>query len=302
MRNIITASCLITLFAVLSLMFSCAPKQKQADMPEDKGAEQVEETITVEEETVVVEEKIIKLGYFPVLHHLPLFVAQEKEFFAKNGLQVQLEQFQDGLQINESVFAGRLDGGGYVALDNIFSAQAASSERGVKIFSFVLEPESKPLLGLLYSNELDINSLEDFSGKKIGYFPPTPPVKLWISEILTKNNVDIEQVQFIPSSPTTIVSALQTKQFDAIFTIEPYTTIAVKQGIGTLFNENESLVAENLGITPLPLAGAIISNDFAERLASLLTKRQNSCRPRLTAKSFDTHRKKHNLNKPHTLP
>ncbi len=201
--------------------------------------------------------------------NLPFFVAQEKEFFAKNGLKVQLEQFQDGLQINESVFAGRLDGGGYVALDNIFSAQAASSERGVKIFSFVLEPESKPVIGLIYSNELDINSLDDLSGKKIGYFPPTPPVKLWISEILKKNNVDMEQVDLIPSSPTNIVSALQTKQVDAIFTIEPFTTIAVKQDIGKLFNENESLIAENLGITPFPIAGVIISNDFAENYETL---------------------------------
>src|SRR3989344_5224239 len=164
------------------------------------------------------------LGYTQTSGSLPLFIAQEKGFFAENGVQIQLEKFQDGLKINDAVLAKKIDGGGLVAIDIIFDAQSEIGGNIAKIISMKIENENQPILELISGNSTNIDSIEDLEDKTIGYFPATPAVKLWLQEILISHEVDIDKVELFPSSADVILAALKSGQLDAIATISPLTT------------------------------------------------------------------------------
>lgn len=207
----------------------------------------------------------IVLGYTQTSGSLPLFIAQEKGFFTDKGLDVELKKFQDGLKINDAVLAKKIDGGGLTAIDIVLSAQSRIGGENEKIIAMKIEKEDQAILELISGESTDIDSIEDLEGKTIGYFPATPPVKLWTEEILKNQGVNIDKVDLVPSSASVILTALESGQFDAISTISPLTTAAKTQGVGRSLNEDQGLIAISFGIKPFPQSAIILSSDFQNK-------------------------------------
>ena len=57
-----------------------------------------------------IEKKALKLGYMPLSDCLPLLVAQQQGFFAKQGLNVELQQEVSWANIRDKVIVGHFDG------------------------------------------------------------------------------------------------------------------------------------------------------------------------------------------------
>lgn len=209
---------------------------------------------------VQVEKQTIKMGTYPVSTNLPLFVAQEKGFFSKNGLNVELKPFQDGGQANNAIFTGKVDGGD-IAIPVFLAAQASSDKLKIKIVSVQIEEKNNPIYELIVPK--DITSYSELEGKKIGYYPPTPATKITLEVLLDKKGVNgTTNIKF---APTTLVPAFQAGDIDAIFSIPPLSTLAKKNNLGRPMNERTGVVAESMGIVPLPAAAYILSNDLIEK-------------------------------------
>lgn len=197
-------------------------------------------------------------GYHPIAVNLPLFVAIQQKYFEKNGLNVKLVPFQDGGLVNNGIFTEKLDGGN-VGLPIFLAAQATSDSLKIRIIQVQIENKNSPVYELIVNKS--IKNFNDLQGKKIGYFPATPASTISLKAVLDKRNI---KADIIPSSPTTIVQAFEASEFDAIFSLSPQTTLAKKKNLGYSIVENHGIVAESIGILPLPVGAYLLSDKFVK--------------------------------------
>lgn len=206
-----------------------------------------------------IEKQKITFGTYPVSTNLPLFIAKEKGLFENNGLNIELKPFQDGGQVNNAIFTGKVDGGD-VAIPIFLAAQATSDQQKIHIISVQIEEKDNPIYELLVPK--NIASYIELNSKKIGFYPPTPSTKIALESLLAyKGITNTTNIQF---SPTTLVPAFQAGKVNAIFTIAPLTTLTKKNNLGINLDQNKGIVAESMNIKPLPAAAYILSNNYIE--------------------------------------
>ena len=55
------------------------------------------------------EAKIVKIGYLPIMASLPLYVAQENNYFVEQGVQIETTQLQSSNQLVDALVRGDID-------------------------------------------------------------------------------------------------------------------------------------------------------------------------------------------------
>ncbi len=159
--------------------------------------------------------------------HTPEFVALEKGFYLKHGVKAKFQVFNSGAEINKAVQAGsvQVGGGGDTATPTAIAA-------GIPIFTFApymqdaTTSKGDEALAVVARADSGIKAGDwaSFIGKKVGmvtggtgdaYF------RAW----LTRNNVDNKKVDFLNVQPGDMLTAIQSKQVDAIASWEPYQTL-----------------------------------------------------------------------------
>lgn len=163
----------------------------------------------------------------PVPHDAAVFVAQEQGFFAKNGLDVQIQSFPSGTTALETFKQG-IDGkagfgdlivsGGFPALsfwdktDGKYQALAA------------VEQDSK---GYVAMARADIKTPADLRGKTIGYRKGSTS-ELFARTYLQKNGLSFDKdVKAVNLDQAAMISALDRGDIDAFFLFEPAGRLAV---------------------------------------------------------------------------
>lgn len=179
----------------------------------------------------------IKIGYIPFNADLPFFVAMEKRYFEEQGLKVDAIRFGDSTQALNGMLAKQVDAVAGLTFSIFFAAEKESPGE-FKLFIPFAEVESKVMSYLLVGKESDIISLSDLKGKRIGTYSGATQL-LYLKLFLKKIGLDPEKdVTILQVASELQVQALAAKQFDALFTVEPYGTIARENGAGNVFLEN----------------------------------------------------------------
>jgi NitT/TauT family transport system substrate-binding protein len=179
----------------------------------------------------------VKIGYIPFNADLPFFVAMEKGYFEEQGLKVDAIRFGDSTQALNGMLAKQVDGVAGLTF-SIFFAVERESPGEFRLFIPFAEVESKVMSYLLVGNDSGINSLADLKGKRIGTYSGVTQL-LYLKLFLKKIGLDPEKdVTILQVASELQVQALAAKQFDALFTVEPYGTIAVENGAGKALLEN----------------------------------------------------------------
>jgi NitT/TauT family transport system substrate-binding protein len=180
----------------------------------------------------------IKVGYAQLSFYLPSFVAKEKGFFEEEGLDAEMVQFKATNQVIDAAVQGKVDFGpaGYGGL---FAVESASPGE-IRTFGSAVETEAGGNYQnfLLVRKDSPIQNVSQLKGKKIGTYSGTTQV-LWLRLMLPKVGLDPEKdVQIIQVAPNLQIEALASGQFDALFTIEPYGTMAVEKGVARVLFPN----------------------------------------------------------------
>ncbi len=173
------------------------------------------------------ENKDIRIGYRAHLFYLPAYVAYKNGYFAEQGLNAQLVEFDSTNQLVDAVLSGDLDaavGGVNTVVPLTVEGKAPGS---IKIFATgVLEDD---LDYLLVAADSDIKSVKDLEGKTISLHPGTASEKM-IEAMLRKEGL-LGKVQLIQTNPSQQLNALASGSVDAVFVLEPLATPAVDEGI-----------------------------------------------------------------------
>ena len=165
------------------------------------------------------EKLTLMLDWFPNVDHLPIYVAQEKGYFADAGIDVEI------LSPSDTADALKLAAAGSVDLAVSYEPQsviAAAEGLDIRVVGRLV---AHPLTTLLFLKDKGIRTPADLNGKKIGYTVPG------LMDLLLKAFAKVNGVQ--DYSPVNvgfaIVPALVSGRVDAIMgPFKTYETVTLR--------------------------------------------------------------------------
>jgi NitT/TauT family transport system substrate-binding protein len=175
----------------------------------------------------------ITVGQVPIIESAPIFIARDKGFFAKQKLTVKIQPSESSAALIPGVVSGSMQVGAVTSATNLLAAgqhipirmvaQASGTGAGDKDVSAIVVPKGSPVKDAtgLGGKQVSVNALKS------------------LGEYVTRNS--IEKAGGDPNAPKyvevpfpDIPAALGTGRLDAGFTVEPFTTVAKKQGAKVL--------------------------------------------------------------------
>lgn len=159
--------------------------------------------------------------------HTPEFVAVEKGFFLKHGLDVKFLHTQTGAEANAAMESGNAQ----IADTGVTSVQAAR-EAGLKIFMVVpvlndatTDVGDSPLAVVARADSgIRPDDAKSFVGKRVGLVRGGTG-DVWLTTWLRTEGVDPRQVTYLNVEPGDQLVTIQNRNVDAVATWEPFQTL-----------------------------------------------------------------------------
>jgi len=173
----------------------------------------------------------VKVGYIPFANCLPFFVAVEKGYFGKAGVQVEPVKCNDSTEALNALLAGQVDALAGITFSSYWAAEQEAPGR-LKLFLAHYETPDDPFSYLLVPKDSEIKDPNGLRGKQVGTYTGVSQLlylRLFLKKVGMEPDKDVKVIQV---GSNLQVQALAAKQFDALFTVEPYGTIAVLKGAG----------------------------------------------------------------------
>jgi aliphatic sulfonates family ABC transporter substrate-binding protein len=168
----------------------------------------------------------ISFAYQTSVAHSLAMIADHKDFFASEGLEVNTQILNSGPAVNEAIASGSVQFG---TMGDTPALMAVAGNLPVKILSSVGGGENRQRL--MVKNNSNIDSVKDLAGKTIGIKKGTSSHGGFY-QLASKEGLDPNQVSITDIRPPDMADALATDQVDAILIWEPTPTIIESKEIG----------------------------------------------------------------------
>jgi len=177
------------------------------------------------------------VGHFPATHTAGVYIAQERGYFAEQGLEVDLTPFQSlpdaALLLNSGqmdIYAGGTGANLYNAVARGIGLRAvadkAHSEAGVKYKGFMARKD------LWDSGE--IRTIADLRGRPVSSLQSGGGVEYQMDKVLQTADLTTEDLYFKGLGVPEQLSALANKGVDAAFLFQPALCTAEKRGLAVV--------------------------------------------------------------------
>lgn len=208
---------------------------------------------------------VVTIGYSPIRISLPLLVAYEKGLFEKHGITVRLERYETPQPLVESLAAGRLSTGGYIAMPILYSV-AGRSKVAFDMATAFIEDSQHPFTYLLRRNGAGSPlSVAELKGKRIGILP-TVAFHTWLKALLEANGLSLTDVVIVPVNPSLMVSGISSGQFDALFAPDPMGSAVLAAKAGTVITLGKTRLSE-IFTDPYLVGSFVFRRDFGAQHA-----------------------------------
>ncbi len=174
----------------------------------------------------------VKMGYVPVSIFAPVMIAQDKGYFAEEGLNVELVPFPGGSDPVVLTATGELDlsiaGAGpafwnAVAQDLPITVIAPGHQEGIPVATPLMISKERCLSG-------EISSVADLEGMRVSVNAPGA-TEYWLNAALSTGGLTINDVTVEALAFPDAVAALEANAIDAAMVGEPLATRAEQDGI-----------------------------------------------------------------------
>lgn len=190
--------------------------------------------------TAAMAEDVVKVGVNGVVSDAAFFIAQEKGYFAKQGIKVEFVHFDSGPQMVAPLGTGQIDVAAGASSAGLFNAVA----RGIGL-KVVADKGSAPI-GYSYVpiivrkdliDEGKVKTFADLKGLKVAEAGKGGTPGPILDEALKRGGLKYDDVQHVYNLgyPQQVV-ALSNKAIDVGVTAEPLATIAIKKGYAVRFS------------------------------------------------------------------
>jgi len=172
------------------------------------------------------EKSTIKIGYAPIADVAQIYAGIEKGYFQEQGINIQFENLGSGAKILEALGSGGIDIGlsSYVPI-----IYAKNSGIDVKIISGgAVEDSLHKEHAIIVNKESGIVKPSDLKGKKIAINGRRNIDDMILEEYLNKYGLTYGDVKVVEIPFPRMETVLQSGEVDAICSIEPFVTRALK--------------------------------------------------------------------------
>jgi NitT/TauT family transport system substrate-binding protein len=185
----------------------------------------------------------IKVGVIPILDVAPIYLGKEQGFFAKQNIDLTMEQAQGGAAIVPAVVSGQYQFG----FSNAASLLIATSKNvPVKAVAEGVNSTGDPKkdFGMLVVKDPGITSAKQLEGKTVATNTLKNIVDISIKDIVRKDGGDPSKVKLAEVAFPDMTAALDSNRVQAMFVVEPFLSAALAKGwktIGSLADVDPSL-------------------------------------------------------------
>lgn len=190
---------------------------------------------------------------------LPFTIAQQEQLFSTNHVKVEDTLFTSSNDMLNSLVAGQSDLIPAISLIPIIQLEIQYPGK-VRLYSHSRMSREKAIDAIIVKEGSSIRTLNDLAGKKVGLFPGTAPSNL-LKAFLKKKGISTDSITLVPLPPPAQLSSLDAGAVEALFSYEPVTTSALKQGG---FRQVFGSVYADL-LDPCPIGASVISRDFERK-------------------------------------
>jgi NitT/TauT family transport system substrate-binding protein len=177
----------------------------------------------------------LKVGYLPVTGHGKFFVAKEQGFFAKEGLDVELIEFQNSADGLNAVVAGKLDIGAFGT-----TAPVAHIAKGAKLKIIGGIMGGDAALIATPANASKIAGVADLKGKKIATVRMASGDAVLRGALKDKGiNWKTDVQIFELKNPPAVIEAVKSGQVDAGLVWGPHDLRAEDQGLKIVIHSTD---------------------------------------------------------------
>jgi NitT/TauT family transport system substrate-binding protein len=194
------------------------------------------------------------------LPYLPLIIAQQRKYFADEGLEVEIAAFSGGSKALQSLMGGSSD-----VASGAYSNTLTMAAKGQKLKNFVVQVRYPALTIALSKRVADrYKSPADLKGMKIGVSAPGSSTHMIVSHLLRKGGLTSEDVSIIGVGTSgAAVAAIEKGEIDAIINSDPVMTKLETDGAIKIIAETRTRKGtEDMFGGPYPEASLYATADF----------------------------------------
>jgi NitT/TauT family transport system substrate-binding protein len=214
----------------------------------------------------------ISVGVIPIVDVAPIYLGKAKGFFSRRGIDLTLVPEQGGALIVKGVLAGRYQFG----FSNVTSLMLAQSEGApVKAVANGVASTGRPgrdFSAVVVTDGSPIRSAKDLAGKRIAVNTLKNLGDTTVRQSVRLAGGDPTGIRFQAMPFPEMPSALQARQVDAVWVVEPQLSEALAQG-GQVVASNFVDTAPDLTVAMYFTSRPIIDGDPA--LVSRFTEAVN---------------------------
>jgi NitT/TauT family transport system substrate-binding protein len=194
------------------------------------------------------------------LPYLPLIIAQQRKYFADEGLEVEIAAFAGGSKALQSLMGGSSD-----VASGAYSNTLTMAAKGQKLKNFVVQVRYPALTIAVSKRVADrYQSPKDLKGMKIGVSAPGSSTHMVVNHLLSKGGLTSNDVSIIGVGTSAgAVAAVEKGEIDAIINSDPVMTkLETDNAVKVIAETRTSKGTQDLFGGPYPEAGLYATADF----------------------------------------
>lgn len=239
MRKTKALAVIVSLLLVLIFTLSaCVPATRPAAAPPTEAppaeapAEEGAEAAGLPEPLSPPEE--VTVAYVPIMKFATLYVAEERGFFDKYGLDVSIERAKSGTEIIAFLTEGKVDVGGIATVASTWTAWSKGLNLRVSAPGALEPTENSPTMLLVRKDLVDDGTVEtvaDLEGRRVGTAGgPGSGGEYLLSKGLERGGLTVRDVELVNLSNPDMPAAFENDAIDAGLLGSPYAEQAIAAG------------------------------------------------------------------------
>jgi len=156
----------------------------------------------------------IRLGTNPADYSCLIWVAEDRGYFTRSGLNVAIKEYESGVAAIQDLLADKLE----IATAGEFTLVAQSFQRqDLRVLASI---DRYDVIRVVARRDQGIATLPDLKGKRIGVVKGSQG-EFCLARLLLFNSIPSEAVNVVDLSPSQQVKAIENNEIDAGVTWEP---------------------------------------------------------------------------------
>lgn len=197
---------------------------------------------------------IIKIGYLPITHAVPLYMQDSEEL---EGYEVELVKFGSWPELVDALTTGNIDGASM-----LIQLAMNAKEKGIDLKAVALGHRD----GNVLVGAPDIASVEDLKGKSFAIPNRFSTHNILLYEMLQKHGIEYDEVDVIELPPAEMPAALAEGRIAGYVVAEPFGAISVALEKGKVLYQSEDIWPNSID------CGLVLRGEFIENNRELAEK------------------------------